>query len=381
MGSNKISISSPQMDDIEWRALKEPITSGWITQGPLVEEFEDQFAKRHNAKHAVAVTSCTTGLHLALLAMGIGPGDEVLVPSFTWVSTANAVCYVGAKPVFVDIEKETYNLDPNSLKENITDKTKAVIPVHLFGLPADIRRIKFIVPDKVKIIEDAACAVGASYQGRTVGAIGDMGVFSFHPRKTLTTGEGGMITTNSSGLAEHVRSLRNHGASTSRQQHFCESKPYILPDFNELGFNYRMTDFQGAIGLVQLGKLERFIEERKRWAAFYIDELSCIEWLKLPEEKAGYEHSWQSFVCYVDEQKSPQTRNQIMEELDCRGVSTRPGTQAVHMLGYYRKKFGIQPDDCPVAHDCYLHTMAIPLHNAMLDEHYQHVVESIKLIG
>ena len=257
-----IPISIPDTGTEEWEAIREPLETGWITSGPKVKEFETLFAEMHGVKHAFAVTSATNALHLALVALGVGSGDEVIVPAFTWVSTANVVLYCRAKVVFIDIDLNTFNLDISDLKNKITPKTKAIIPVHLFGLCADIDSIKKIAGDKIHIIEDAACAAGAMYKGNYAGSLGDFGCFSFHPRKSITTGEGGMITTNNKELAEKVSVLRNHGANISEEQRHHGSKPYILPEFNVLGYNYRMTDLQGAIGTVQLKKLNLFIEER-----------------------------------------------------------------------------------------------------------------------
>ena len=242
MEKRNIAISLPATGEDEWQAVREPILSGWLTQGPKVAEFEKQFAKRHQVNHALAVTSCTTGLHLILAAMEIGPGDEVIVPAFTWVATANVVLHCGATPVFVDVCKKTFNMDPAQILKKVTKKTKAIIPVHLFGLCADIDDIKSIIPTHIKIIEDAACAVGASYNGKWAGSLGDAASFSFHPRKSITTGEGGMVTTNNTKLAQHMNQMRNHGASISEEQRHKGQKPYVLPDFNLLGFNYRMTD-------------------------------------------------------------------------------------------------------------------------------------------
>ena len=374
----QIQIATPSLGEEEWQALREPIESGWLTQGPKVAAFESAFAARHDVKHAIAVTSATTGLHLALAALGIGPGDEVIVPAFTWVATANVVLYCGATPVFVDVDRVTFNIDPNDLVRRVTPRTKAVIPVHLFGLCANMEAIRAVLRPDIRIIEDAACAAGASWQGKSAGALGDLGVFSFHPRKSITTGEGGMVTTNDNKLAERAKMLRNHGASVSEEERHRGPRPYLLPEFDLLGFNYRMTDLQGAVGLVQLKKLDRFIDERAQLAAQYRKELADVTWLRLPQEPKGGRHAWQAFVTYVDPATAPLSRNEIMETLQQRGISTRPGTHAVHMLGYYRKRFDLKPDDFPGARDCDRHTMAIPLHNRMNEDDFSHIVKSLR---
>jgi dTDP-4-amino-4,6-dideoxygalactose transaminase len=377
----RIPISLPSTGDEEWRAVREPLTSGWLTQGPKVAAFEKAFAERHGVAHALATTSCTTGLHLLLAAAGIGPGDEVIVPAFTWVATANVVLYTGATPVFADVDRSTYNIDADDLRRRITSRTKAVIAVHLFGLCADVPAIRAAVPAGVKVFEDCACAAGASLNGVSAGALGDAGVFSFHPRKSITTGEGGMLTTNDSALATVADQLRNHGAAISEEQRDCAPRPYLLPEFNLLGFNYRMTDLQGAVGLVQLRKLDAFIAERHRWAEYYRRELASIPWLRMPAVPTNGMHAWQAFVTYVDPARAPMSRNDVMERLQAMGIATRPGTHAVHMLGYYRDRYGVAPEDFPGAKACNDQTMAIPLHNRMADDDYAYVVASLRQLA
>jgi dTDP-4-amino-4,6-dideoxygalactose transaminase len=372
-----IHIAQPKMGKEEWEALKAPLESGWLTQGPQVGAFEKLFAEKHEVKHALAVSNCTTALHLSLLALGIGEGDEVIVPSFTWVSTANAVLYCRATPVFIDIETATFNLDITQLRNKISTKTKAIIAVHLFGLCVNINAIKQAFPH-LKIIEDAACAAGAGYFGRPAGGLGNIGCFSFHPRKSITTGEGGMITTNDDALAEMINMLRNHGASVSEEQRHLGPKPYRLAEYNLLGYNYRMTDLQGAVGLVQLKKLEGFINERNEWANYYSTQLKDIPWLLTPGVPEGYKHGWQSYVLMIDESRSPMKRNEIMERLMEKGVSTRPGTHAVHMLGYYATSFHINPSDFPSSYAANEYSMSIPLHNCMSREDFEYVAESLK---
>jgi dTDP-4-amino-4,6-dideoxygalactose transaminase len=378
MENRNIPISLPVTGEEEWNAVKEPLMTGWLTSGPKVREFESAFAKRHQVGCAIAVTSATTALHLALSALGIREGDEVIVPAFTWVSTANVVLYQGAEVVFCDIDPNTFNIDPEQLKGKITERTKAIIPVHLFGLCADMDAIKKIAGD-IPLVEDGACAAGAAYKGTPAGALGTIGCFSFHPRKSITTGEGGMLTTQNTELGERLAVLRNHGASISEEQRHHGPKPYILPNFDVMGFNYRMTDLQGAVGVVQLKKLDLFIKERQRWAEYYIQELSSVEWLDLPVYGEDYSHGWQSFVTLVND-KAPYSRNEIMEKLQEKGISTRPGTHAVHMLNFYKTKYGIKPEDFPGAQVANDQSMAIPLHNRMVADDFEYVVPALKSV-
>jgi len=377
MSQKTIAIAAPSTGEEEWLATRDCFESGWLTQGPKVAAFERAFAERHGVATALAVTSCTTGLHLALVALGVGEGDEVIVPAFTWVATANVVLYCGATPVFVDVDPVTYNIDPERVAEKVTERTKAIIPVHLFGLCADIDRLKEVLPERVSIIEDAACAAGASYKGRHAGSLGTLGVFSLHPRKSITTGEGGMITSDDEELAQLLNKLRNHGASISEEQRHNGPHPYLLPAFELLGYNYRMTDLQGAVGVVQLTKLDRFIEERRSWAAYYKEALADLDWLATPGEPEEGGHSWQSYVCRVDPNLAPEARNAMMDRLHERGVATRPGTHAVHTLDYYQKRFGSKAGHCPVAHALEQETLAIPLHNRMTEADFHYVVKEL----
>jgi perosamine synthetase len=368
-----IQIASPCLGEEEWRACREPLLSGWLTQGPKVAEFERAFAHRHGAEHGVAATSCTTALHLALAARGVGPGDEVIVPGFTWVATANVVRHCGATPVFADVDPRTYNVDPERVAARLSGRTRAVVPVHLFGLCADIDAIQGVLPDDVFVLEDAACAAAATYHGRVAGSLGHAAAFSFHPRKSITTGEGGMITTNNLEFADRARVLRNHGGTVSEEDRHLGPQPFVLPDFDEVGFNYRMTDLQAAVGLVQLGKLDAFVEERRRWAGWYTAELEAIEWLAAPVVPEGYGHAWQAFVTVVGDE-APAPRNELMARLQERGVSTRPGTHAVSELGAYEAWNG----SCPVAADLQMRTMALPLHNRMTEDDYRYVVDELR---
>lgn len=380
-----LPIAVPCMDEEEWQALREPIASGWLTQGPKVAQFEKEFARRHAVKHALASTSCTTALHLAMLAVGIKPGDRVIVPSFTWIATANAVEYCGGVPILCDCDINTYNIDARALADKLAVlagqgvAVKAVIPVHLFGLCADMGPIRAMAKQYgFKIVEDAACAIGAAYGGKPAGGLGDIGCFSFHPRKTVTTGEGGMCTTDNQEYAQIIACLRSHGASLSEEQRHCSNRPYLMADFEVLGYNYRMSDLQGAVGLVQLRKLDGFIAGRRELASYYDEHLAELDWLVTPKVPDECEHSWQAYVCRVDRDKLSCSRNDVMEFLHQNGIGARAGTHAVHELGYYARKYGIKPGDFPVAKELYACTLALPLHNQMTVADCRRVVETLK---
>ena len=372
--TRQIQIAAPSVGEAEIQAVREVLESGWLTQGPRVAAFEERFAEMHSVQHAVAVTSCTAGLHLALHAMGIGPGDEVIVPAFTWVATANVVVHCGATPVFVDVDPETYNLDASRIKGALTNRTRAIIPVHLFGLCADMDAIRAEVPGNIKILEDAACAAGAVYRDTSAGGLGAAAVFSFHPRKSITTGEGGMITTNDSALAENLLRLRNHGASIPEEIRHRSPHPYEVPEFDEVGFNLRMTDLQGAVGLEQLKKLNQFIADRAQWAEWYFRELAGFDWIRCPIEPEQGRHGWQAFVTWIDSENAPVSRNELMDRLHARGIATRPGTHAVHDLGAYRHN-DVQ---CPISRECAAQTMALPFHNNMTPHDYERVGYALK---
>lgn len=381
-----VPITRPFVGPEEVEAVREVIESGWLVQGPRVEAFERGFASFVGAGEGIATTSCTTALHLALAALNVGPGDEVLVPAFTWISTANAVEYTGARPIFVDIDPETFNIDVDQAAAAITPKTVGIIPVHLFGLCADMPRIVPLAErHALWVLEDAACGFGAKIGGQHAGTFGTAGAFSFHPRKAITTGEGGMLTTADADLAKTARSLRDHGADRTDLERHTASDGVLLPIYPHLGFNYRMTDLQAAIGVVQLGRAEHILTTRRQQAAMYDAALSGLDWLRAPTVPAGYSHGYQSYVAWFGEagwssgdiETTAHRRDRYMADLQRLGIATRQGTHAAALQRLYRQRYGIGPDQYPVAYAADRLTVSLPLFTSMSDADQQAVVDAL----
>ena len=380
-----VPIAKTSLLDNEIDSVLEPLSNGWLVQGPKVNEFESKWSNFTKSHNSIAVTSCTTALHLSLAALGFGPDDEAIVPAFTWISTANVVEHLGGKVIFCDIDPLTFNIDVNQIERLISKKTKAILPVHLFGLSADMDPINEIAKKyNLWVVEDAACGFGSKYKNQHVGTIGDTGCFSFHPRKAITTGEGGMVTTSNDDLADKIRCLRDHGATMSDLQRHLGSKPYLLADHPEAGFNQRMTDIQAALGSVQMDRAEEIIAERQRLAKIYDSAFSELSWLRTPETEEDYEHGYQSYPCMFKPQtglknieKVNTERNELMEYLQSAGISTRPATHAVHMLSFYKNKYSIMPKDyinAYVANEC---SISLPLFHGMLESEQEYVIEKV----
>lgn len=366
--------------------MLEPLQSGWLVQGPKVREFEASWSSFTGAEHSIAVTSCTSALHLSLLGLGFQPGDEAIVPAFTWISTANVVEHLGGKVVFCDIDLKTFNLDIAQIESKITKRTKAILPVHLFGLAADMDPLKELARHHgLFIVEDAACGFGARYKGQHVGTLGDAGCFSFHPRKAITTGEGGMITTNDDELAAKLRRLRDHGAAMTDLQRHLGARPYLLADHPDAGYNQRMTDLQGALGLAQMKRADEILEERRALARRYDESFAPLGWLRTPCAHADFSHGYQSYPCLYGEGETSITaveevnlrRNKWMDDLQKIGISTRPATHAVHMLSFYRNKYDLNPTDFPNAYLADQCSVSIPLFHGMKEEEQDFVISEV----
>lgn len=380
-----IPIAKPLFGPEEIAAAAKPLESGWIVQGPYVAEFERRFGAFIGAQHAVACSNGTTALHLANASMRLGVGDEVIVPSFTWIATANAVVYCGARPVFCDIELSTFNIDPAAIEACITPRTRGIVPVHLFGLCAEMTPILDIAKKHgLWVVEDAACGFGATYHGQQAGTLAETACFSFHPRKSITTGEGGMVTTSRADVAAAVRSMRDHGAAAR-----CDEPSFLLPDYDELGFNYRLTDLQGAIGCVQLDRAEYILGQRRLRARIYDETLATLGWLRTPHVPRHMEHGYQAYVClFAPEEPSianvdalEKRRNLLMARLEERGIATRQGTHAPVLRAYYREKYGVDATAFPNAVLAEKLSLALPLYPQMTNEEQDRVVDALREIG
>lgn len=377
--SRKIPVARPYFGREEEELVLTVLRSGWVSQGPRVAEFEQRFAEYVGANHAVAVSSCTTALHLALRALGIGPGDEVLCPSFSFIATANSIVYAGATPVFVDIDRRTYNLDPARIEAAISPRTRAILAVHQVGLPAALDEISAIASrHNLVLLEDAACAIGSEYHRRRIGApYSSAACFSFHPRKIMSTGEGGMITVPDSAMAARLRRLRQHAMSVSDvTRHHAHSA--MIEGYDEVGYNYRMTDLQAALGLVQLQRLDDFLARRRYFGERYAEQLSPLPWLVHPVEREECRHNFQSYMVRLAA-GAPIGRDALMQQLLERGISTRRGVMAAHREPPYRHfRWDAQlPETCAAADE----TIVLPMFHQMTEEEQDYVVESIAEIS
>lgn len=385
----EIPITKPVLGDEELAAVRAPLESGWVVQGPRVAEFESRFAAFVRSPHAAATSSCTTALHVAMAALGPKPGEEVIVPAFTWVSTANVVEYLGATPIFCDVDLETFNIDVDRCESLVTERTVGIIPVHLFGLAAEIERLLDLAERKgLWVVEDAACGFGCFRNGRHVGTFGAFGAFSFHPRKAITTGEGGMLTTADSQLDELARSLRDHGATRSDHERHTESDAFLLAQYPHLGFNVRMTDIQGALGCAQLDRAEWILGRRREIAARYDELLAGVQWLRTPAVPAGDLHGYQAYVCLVapeeptlvNAERLHERRNRLMRELEEQGIATRQGTHAAALTRYYAEKYDLAPEQFPAASLAERLSLTLPLYPQMTEEEQDIVVSALQRV-
>ncbi|MFS0911391.1 DegT/DnrJ/EryC1/StrS family aminotransferase [Microbacterium sp. 179-I 3D2 NHS] len=353
---------APEVD-----AVREVIESGYLTQGAKTAAFEDSIRAYTSARHAAAVSSATTGLHLALVALGVQPGDEVVIPGFSFPATANAVIQQGAIPVFVDIDAATFNLDPALLEAAITDRTRAIMPVHAFGLCADMDAITAVAERRgLPVLEDAACALGGTYDGRHAGTLGTAGVYSFHPRKIITTAEGGMITTDDDTLAARISVLRAHGAVRGE----------LFMEFVDAGFNYRLSDVHSAIGLAQMTRIDEIVSGRRRAAAALTSRVAGIAGVQAPTEPAGTAHTFQSYVVRLDDDID---RDEVIRRMRTRDVETTLGTYGMHLQPYFRERFAIPDAALPETTRAHHQALTLPLYPQLTDDDLDTVAEALRL--
>jgi perosamine synthetase len=366
-----VSLSKPSFTDedleIITQRIKETLISGWLTSGPLVKSLEDQFARFVGTREAVALNSCTAGLHAVLLALGVKSGDEVIVPSDTFVATANAAVYVGARPVFADSDSNTFNISPEEIRRKISPKTKAIITVHLAGNPCNMNEIIEIAKDhNVPLIEDCAHAHGAMYRGSRCGTFGVAGVFSFYPTKIVTAAEGGMITTNDAALAQKARVVRNHGRAA-----------FGPAEIVDLGYNYRLSEIHAAVGLAQFKHINAFISLRNKLAKIYNRELVKIKWIKPQLVENGNLCSYYTYAVKLTEE-APLNRDALMQFLKNKGIEASVMYHPVHLQPYYMRLYGHKKGELPVAEELGNSGLALPLHNRMKAEDVRIVVTALR---
>lgn len=402
---DKIPVTIPYFDDQEMENVKNVLDSGWVAQGPVVSKFEEVIAAHENVSYGVAVTSCTTALHLAMVSQGMSERMDVLAPAFTFVATTNAIVQTGAVPILVDICQETFNIDVKQIREVIQRDYQekngklynkdnenllwGIVPVHEFGLCCDILEINQIAKEyNLTVIEDAACALGAKIGDAHQGGFGNTSCISFHPRKSITTGEGGMVLTDQAALAQKMKQLRTHGSTVSADARHA-GKGFLLPEFPDAGYNYRMTDIQAAVGIAQADKLDYIIEEKRKRAEFYNGLIrEKLPELVTPYVPDGYYHTYQSYVCMLDLKKlnldsvaeGRKYRNILLQKLEDIGIATRQGTHAIHMLEYYKNRFGYVAQDFPNAYACDHLSITLPLYVQMSDSDQEYVIQAIREI-
>jgi dTDP-4-amino-4,6-dideoxygalactose transaminase len=373
----QVPFHRPSFDDRELKAIEEVLRSGWITTGERTREFERRFAEYVGATHAVAVNSCTAGLHLALAAEGIGAGDEVITTPYTFVATVETICYLGARPVFVDVDPATRNIDPAAIEAKITPRTRAIVPVHIAGLPCDMDPILELAAARgIPVLEDAAHSLPASYRGRRIGSISRATAFSFYATKNLTTAEGGMLTTEDADLAVRYRRLSLHGITADGWKRYRLGGKWFY-EVVEMGYKYNLTDIAAAMGLVQLDKLDAFDARRHEIARAFREKLSDLPDLALPVEPEHVRHAWHLYIVGLTA-KARVSRETLIERLTERGVGTSVHFIPAHLHPYYASHLGHRRGDFPRAEAAFECAVSLPLYPAMTDEDVDYVAAAVR---
>jgi len=361
----------PYFDSDELKEVESVLKSGWVSKGPKVEEFEKLVSDYTGARYSIAVTNCTAALHLSLLSLGVSVGDEVIVADYTFPATGHSVLYCGATPVFADINPKTYNINIECIDDLITEKTKAIIPVHTFGQPADMDKIlKIAHNNDLYVIEDAACALGAKYKGKFAGTIGDIGCFSFHARKGITTGEGGMIVTNNKELATKIKQYATFGMVSAYERE--NMNEISIQKFENLGYNYKMSDISAAIGVAQMKKIDNIIKEKNLLAEYYNKKLENIDGIDAPYVNDEIIHVYQSYVSIVNKKYN---RNKLINLLLENGIQTQIGTYASHIQPVYKTNI-----KCPNSLYVYKQAIALPMYYGLEKEQIDYVCGTLKNI-
>ncbi len=369
---------APLISEDEIAEVVATLRSGWIGSGPRVKQFERRFEEYVGVRHAVAVNSCTSALHLALHVLGVGPGDEVITTPYTWCASANVIVHRGARPVFVDVERATGNLDPALIEPAVTERTRAILPVHLCGRACDMDAIMEIAQRRgLKVIEDAAHALEATWKGRRAGSIGDCGAFSFYATKNVTTAEGGMVVTADAALAERLRTLSLSGTSADAWKRFQADGPALV-QVVEAGYKYNMTDIQAALGLKQLEKVERYLESRERLWRFYDEALAGLPLIRPAPAAAGCRHARHLYSLLVDTERTRLTRDAVREELKKRRIGTGVHYVALHLHPFYQRQYGYRAGQFPNAEHLSERTFSVPLSPRVTEADARDVVEALR---
>ena len=366
----RYQIAKPYIDREDINGVIRVMESGFLSLGPVHKQFEEKFAEKVGTRFACSVSSGTAALHLAMIAGGIGPGDEVITPPFSFIASANCILYVGARPVFVDVDPITYNLDPNKIEEKITDKTKAILVVHIFGQSADMDPIiKLAEKYNLKIIEDTCESIGASYKGRQVGTFGESAVFAFYPNKQMTTGEGGMLVTDDRAIYSLAKSLSNQGRSSDMQ----------WLDHERLGYNYRMDEMSASLGLTQLQKIDFLISERCKIAGWYDQALAAYsDLIQIPQTAIGNTHTY--FVYVVTLKTNEKIRDSVILDLKNEGIQTKPYLPSIHLLSFYKDRFGYHEGDYPISEKISSTSLSLPIYIGLNQSDIENICSTLNQV-